>query len=157
MSAAKPSLRCKLAGWVVLAGMLAVPACGERNVYAPPPPPQVTVSQPLRQAVVDYLEFTGNTEAINTVQLKARVQGFLEKILFKDGDKVKQGQLLFLIQQNTYQDQLQQAEAQILQQKANYDHAVIETARYTRLVQQKAVAQPIWITGGFNGTPSMPE
>ena len=141
MSAAKPSLRCKLAGWVVLAGMLAVPACGERNVYAPPPPPQVTVSQPLRQAVVDYLEFTGNTEAINTVQLKARVQGFLEKILFKDGDKVKQGQLLFLIQQNTYQDQLQQAEAQILQQKANYDHAVIETARYTRLVQQKAAAQ----------------
>ena len=73
----------------------------------------------MRQPVADYLEFTGNTQAINTVQLKARVQGFLEKIFFKDGDLVKKGQLLFLIQQNTYQAQLQQAEAQILQQKAN--------------------------------------
>jgi RND family efflux transporter MFP subunit len=116
-------------------------ACGEGNVYAPPPPPRVTVSQPERQPVADYLEFTGNTAAIDTVQLKARVQGYLEKILFKDGDMVKKGQLLFIIQQNTYQDQLEQAEAQILQQKANYDHAVIETARYTRLVQQKAAAQ----------------
>ena len=116
-------------------------ACGDRNVYAPPPPPQVTVVQPVRQEVTDYLEFTGNTQAINTVQLRARVQGFLEKVFFKDGDMVKKGQLLFLIQQNTYQDQLAQAEAQVLQQKANYDHAVIETARYTKLVQQKAAAQ----------------
>lgn len=68
----------KLAGWAILCGLLVIMACGERNVYAPPPPPQVTVSQPLSQPVVDYLEFTGNTQAINTVQLKARVQGFLK-------------------------------------------------------------------------------
>jgi RND family efflux transporter MFP subunit len=135
--------RGKPAGWAILCAMLAMAlaACGESNVYVPPPPPRVTVAHPVRQPVVDYLEFTGNTQAIKTVQLKARVQGFLEKILFKDGDMVKKGQLLFIIQQNTYQDQLAQAEAQILQQKANYDHAVIETARYTRLVQKKAAAQ----------------
>ena len=126
---------------VFWAGIMANMACGDRNVYAPPPPPQVTVVQPVRQEVSDYLEFTGNTQAINTVQLRARVQGFLEKVFFKDGDMVKKGQLLFLIQQNTYQDQLAQAEAQVLQQKANYDHAVIETARYTKLVKQKAAAQ----------------
>jgi RND family efflux transporter MFP subunit len=120
---------------------MVIGACGEGNVYAPPPPPRVTVAQPSRQTMVDYLTFTGNTQAIKTVQLKARVQGFLEKIYFKDGDIVKKDQMLFLIQQNTYQDQLQQAEAQILQQKANYDHAVVETARFTRLVQQKAAAQ----------------
>jgi len=137
----EPSRRGKLANYAIVCGLLAIMACGEGNVYAPPPPPRVTVSQPERQPVADYLEFTGNTEAINTVQLKARVQGYLEKILFKDGDMVKKGQLLLIIQQNTYQDQLAQAEAQILQQKANYDHAVIETARYTRLVQQKAAAQ----------------
>lgn len=133
----------KQVGWAGLGFMLAMTsfACGEGNVYAPPPPPRVTVAQPSRQTVVDYLTFTGNTQAIKTVQLKARVQGFLEKIYFKDGDMVKKGQLLFLIQPNTYQDQLQQAEAQILQQKANYDHAVIETARFTKLVQQKAAAQ----------------
>ena len=61
---------------------MAILAC-ESNVYAPPPPPRVTVTQPSRQPVMDYLNFTGNTQAINTVQLKARVQGFLEKILFQ--------------------------------------------------------------------------
>ena len=133
----------KPVGWAGLGFMLAmvICACGERNVYAPPPPPRVTVAQPSRQTVVDYLTFTGNTQAIKTVQLKARVQGFLEKILFKDGDMVKKGQLLFLIQQNTYQDQLEQAKARVLQQKANLDHAVIETDRFTKLVKQKAAAQ----------------
>ena len=131
------------ARWAACSGLLAaaILACGEKNVYAPPPSPRVTVAHPSRQPVVDYLKFTGNTQALKTVQLRARVQGFLDKILFKDGDLVKKGQLLFIIQQNTYEDQLQQAEAQILQQKANYDHAVIETARYTRLVKLKAAAQ----------------
>jgi RND family efflux transporter MFP subunit len=134
-------MRGKLAGWALLGALLLIMACGQGNVYAPPPPPQVTVVHPVRQMVVDYLEYTGNTQAINTVQLQARVQGFLEKVFFKDGDMVKKGQLLFLIQPNTYQAQLEQAEAQILQQKANYEHAVIETARYTKLVKQRAAAQ----------------
>ncbi len=133
--------RWKAAGWAGLAALLAVMACGERNVYAPPPPPQVTVTQPRREPVTDYLEFTGNTQAINTVTLRARVEGYLEKVFFQDGDQVKKGQLLFLIQQNTYEAKLQQAESMILQQKANYDHAAIETERYTKLVKQKAAAQ----------------
>jgi RND family efflux transporter MFP subunit len=126
---------------VLLGGLMLIAGCGQGNVYAPPPPPQVTVAHPVRQMVVDYLDYTGNTQAINTVQLQARVQGFLEKVYFKDGDMVKKDQLLFLIQQNTYQAQLGQAEAQVLQQKANYEHAVIETDRYTKLVKQKAAAQ----------------
>jgi RND family efflux transporter MFP subunit len=133
--------RRPLAGWALLGALLLILGCGQGNVYAPPPPPQVTVEHPVRRMVADYLEYTGNTQAINTVQLQARVQGFLEKVFFKDGDLVKKGQLLFLIQQNTYQAQLEQAEAQILQQKANYEHAVIETARYTKLVKQRAAAQ----------------
>ena len=116
-------------------------ACGQGNVYAPPPPPQVTVVHPERRMVTEYLEYTGNTQAINTVQLQARVQGFLEKVFFKDGDVVKKGQLLFLIQQNTYQAQLEQAEAQVLQQKANYEHAAIEATRYAKLVKKRAAAQ----------------
>jgi RND family efflux transporter MFP subunit len=133
--------RRKLAGWALLGALTFIMACGQGNVYAPPPPPQVTVVHPERRMVTEYLEYTGNTQAINTVQLQARVQGFLEKVFFKDGDVVKKGQLLFLIQQNTYQAQLEQAEAQILQQKANYEHAAIETTRYTRLVKQRAAAQ----------------
>jgi RND family efflux transporter MFP subunit len=135
------SIKGKLAGWALICGLLFIPACGERNVYAPPPPPEVTVSQPVSRSVVDYLEFTGNTQAINTVELRARVQGYLEKVYFKDGDMVKKGQRLFLIQQDTYQAQLKQAEAQILQQKANLEHAILETARYTKLVQKEAASQ----------------
>ena len=131
----------KPAVWAMLGGILVTLACGERNVYAPPPPPQVTVSQPVRQQVTDYLEFTGNTQAINTVQLRARVQGFLEKVFFQDGDLVTKGQLLFLIQQNTYEAKLQQGEAEVLRTKASYNYAVIQVDRYTKLVQQKAAAQ----------------
>lgn len=143
MTVAKPMsfIGWKPAGWVALGGILVILACGERNVYAPPPAPQVTVSRPTRQPVTDYLEFTGNAQAINTVQLRARVEGYLEKVFFQDGDRVKKGQLLFLIQQNTYQAKLQQAEAQILAQKASLDHAQIEFDRFSRLVKQKAAAQ----------------
>jgi RND family efflux transporter MFP subunit len=138
---AESGKRWKLAGWPLFGALLFIMACGQGNVYAPPPPPQVTVVHPVRRMVVEYLEYTGNTQAINTVQLQARVQGFLEKVFFKDGDVVKKGQLLFLIQQNTYQAQLEQAEAQVLQQKANYEHAAIEATRYAKLVKQRAAAQ----------------
>jgi RND family efflux transporter MFP subunit len=129
-----------LAGLIILATLMTA-ACGEKNTYVAPPPPKVTVSQAVKQPVTDYLEFTGNTQAINTVQLKARVEGYLEKVFFKDGDQVKKGQLLFLIQQNTYEAKLQQAEAEILSQKAKLFHAQTEYARFTKLVTQKAAAQ----------------
>lgn len=124
-----------------LAGLLVLAGCGGRNVYQPPPPPAVTVSRPVRQAVTDYLELTGNTQAINTVQLRARVQGYLEKVFFKDGDRVTKGQLLFLIQQNTYQARLEQAKANVLAQQANLEHAQTEYARYSNLVRQRAASQ----------------
>jgi RND family efflux transporter MFP subunit len=125
--------------FLVCAVLLA--ACGEKNVYVPPPPPEVSVSQPLSRPVTEYLEFTGNTQAFNTVQLKARVGGYLEKVFFQDGDRVKKGQLLFLIQQNTYEAKLKQAEAEILANKARLEHAQTEFERFSRLVQQKAAAQ----------------
>jgi RND family efflux transporter MFP subunit len=128
-------------GVLLLTIITFVAACREQNVYAPPPPPEVTVSKPALQSVTDYVEFTGNTQAIKTVQLVARVQGYLEKVLFQDGDGVKKGQLLFLIEQDTYEAQLKQAEAQILQQKANLDHAQIEFVRFSDLLRKNAAAQ----------------
>ncbi len=118
-----------------------VAGCGDKNTYVPPPPPEVTVSQPVKQQVSEYLEFTGNTQAINTVQLVARVQGYLKQVYFHDGDLVKKGQPLFLIQQDTYQARLQQAEAQMLQKKASLAHAQTELRRFADLVRQHAAAQ----------------
>ena len=69
------------------------------------------------------------------------MEGYLEKVYFQDGDLVKKGQLLFLIQPNTYQAKLEQAEAEVLRQKAALDHARTEFQRFSRLVKQKAAAQ----------------
>jgi RND family efflux transporter MFP subunit len=91
--------------------------------------------------VTDYLEFTGNTAAFNKVQLRARVEGYLEKVLFQDGDLVKKGQLLFLIQQNTYEAKLKQAESEVLANKARLWHAETEFVRFSGLVKEKAAAQ----------------
>ena len=133
--------RRALAVMLSLATLAVSAGCGDKAAFTPPPPPKVTVSQPVTQPVTDYLEFTGNTQAINTVQLKARIEGYLEKVFFKDGDRVQKGQLLFLIQQNTYEAKLKQAEAEILAQKAKLFHAQTEYARFTKLVTQKAAAQ----------------
>jgi RND family efflux transporter MFP subunit len=95
----------------------------------------------VRRAVTEYLELTGNTQAVNTVQLVARVAGYLEKVFFRDGQLVEKDQLLFLIQQNTYQNNLQQAEAAILLQKAQMEYAQIQLDRYTALLQQNAASQ----------------
>jgi RND family efflux transporter MFP subunit len=115
-------------------------ACKEKTPPAPPPP-KVTVAQPVKRTVTDSLELTGNTQAVKTVQVVARVSGYLEKVLFQDGQLVKEGQLLFLIQQNTYQANLQQAEAAISMQKAQLEYAATEFARYAKLVKEKAASQ----------------
>ncbi len=115
-------------------------ACEEKRSFVPPPPPKVTVSQPVEREVTVYREFTGNTQAINTVQLVARIEGYLDKVLFQDGEYVKKGQLLLVIQQNTYEDNVQQAEATLLSNKALLDYAEIEFTRYSQLFKQNAAA-----------------
>jgi RND family efflux transporter MFP subunit len=125
---------------VCLMLLILLAACGEKRPPVPPPP-KVTVAQPVQRMVTDYLDLTGNAQAVKTVQLQARVAGYLDKVLFQDGQPVKEGQLLFLIQQNTYQDNLRQAEAAIAQIKAQLDYAEIQLTRYSNLVQQKAASQ----------------
>jgi len=106
-----------------------------------PAPTTVTVAKPVRQIVTDFLEFTGNTAATDSVSLVARVEGYLEKVHFTDGSPVKKGDLLFTIQQDQYKAQLQQAEAQVAAQKAALRHAETELARYTALVKEDAATQ----------------
>ncbi|OPY62558.1 MAG: Efflux pump periplasmic linker BepF [Syntrophorhabdaceae bacterium PtaU1.Bin034] len=126
--------------FLVLLG-LSAPGCRQKPKQEPPPPPAVTVARPVEQRVTDFIEVTGNTQAVKTVQLRARVGGYLEKVLFQDGQLVKAGQLLFLIQQNTYQANIQQAEGTILLQKAQLEYATTELTRYSKLLLQKAAAQ----------------
>ena len=133
--------RCARAMAVLIAILVFPAGCGRKENKFVPPPPKVTVSKPVRQEVTDYLEFTGKTQAVNTVQLVARVEGYLEKVLFRDGEIVKKGALLFQIQQDTYRAMLKEAEGNVLTQKARIDHARIELARNSDLYKQKAAAQ----------------
>src|SRR5947207_11396678 len=128
--------------WLVLSVLLALQAgCKEPAKPPPPPPPKVTVAQPVQQAVTDSLDLTGNTQAIYTVQLVARVVGYLEKVLFQDGQQVKKGQPLFVIQQNTYEDNLRQAEAAVLQYRAQVQWTKSQLTRYSNLNQHNAAAR----------------
>lgn len=135
------NLRFGLSWLIPVFLVLLTGACHDKPKAPPPAPPAVTVAQPLQRSATDYLELTGNTQAVMTVQLRARVSGYLEKVFFQDGQFVNEGQLLFLIQQNTYQDSLRQAEAAISLQKAQLEYASAQFVRYSELFNRKAAAQ----------------
>jgi RND family efflux transporter MFP subunit len=129
------------AGAFALLALAVVCGCKTAPSVAPQTPPSVTVAHPLGRSVSDYFDFTGNTAAINSVTLVARVEGYLEKIHFTDGAVVRKGQLLFTIQQDQYKAQLQQAIANVAAQKAALWHAKVEFERYSRLLKQDAATQ----------------
>jgi membrane fusion protein, multidrug efflux system len=122
------------------AAFLTLTACAE-NVYAPPPPPRVIVEQPLKQPVTRFIELTGNTQAFNQVDLEARVQGFLDKINYQDGALVKKGTVLFVIQQNSYQAQLDQAKASVVGAQAELKKSQAEFERQAELIGKQVSTQ----------------
>ena len=107
------------------------------------PGPTIPVVLPKVQKVTEYIQLTGNAESVNTVKLIARVQGYLEKIHFQDGQIVKKGDLLFTIQQEQYKAQLIQAESQVKAQEAALFLANTEVKRYSALQKKGAAAQVV--------------
>jgi RND family efflux transporter MFP subunit len=105
------SLRRSLSFGTACTLALTLSACGAKNAFVPPPPPKVEVATPAKQTVTRYLEATGNTAAVNSTTLVARVQGFIQAIKYNDGDAVKAGTVLFVIEQKPYQLALEQAQA----------------------------------------------
>jgi len=105
---------------MVVAGFLA--ACGEQQAPAAgaaPPPPQVSVAKPVQKSVTERDEYVGRFVAFDYVEVRARVSGYLEKIHFKDGQLVKQGDPLFTIDPRPFKAAVAQAKASIEQAKAN--------------------------------------
>jgi multidrug efflux system membrane fusion protein len=121
---------------------LALAGCGgSRNSYVPPPPPKVVVAQPVQGPVTLYLNLTGNTVAFHSVNLVARVQGYLESIDYKDGAAVTKGTQLFGIERDVYQAQLDQAKAQLAHDQAVLAEAQRNLARYQELARTNAIAR----------------
>jgi membrane fusion protein, multidrug efflux system len=121
--------------------LLLLAGCGKDNAYVPPPPPQVTVSRPVQRTVADTIELTGNIQSSNTVDLVARVTGYLQSVNFKDGSFVKKGDLLFVIEPESYQANVQLAAATVEQQQATLTQATSEYERQQRLIKQKATSE----------------
>src|SRR5687767_7394466 len=85
--------------------------CEEGNQFVPPPPPEVTVATPVQREVADSIDFTGTTQATAEVELRPRVSGYLERIEFQDGQMVKEGDPLFIIEQDPFEAELEAAQA----------------------------------------------
>ena len=93
---------------IALGVMLLLVGCKPENKFAPPPPPRVQVAPPLEQKITRYVEATGNLSPVNQVDLVARVSGFLQEIGYRDGEMVKQGNKLFVVEPRPYLNQLQE-------------------------------------------------
>lgn len=104
-------LRSALGCAAIIGLALLLSGCKKSNQYAPPPPPKVSVARPIAEKITRYLEATGNTAAIASVDLVARIQGFVQDISYTDGATVKKGDILFTIEPLPYQAKLQQAQA----------------------------------------------
>lgn len=128
-------------GGMALCAALLLVACEEKNTYVPPPPPTVTVAPVLEKPVTRFLELTGNTAAINSVDLNARVQGFLTSINYKDGALAKKGSVLFVIEQDQYKAQVEQAKATLAANQAQQVQAEAEYNRQFQLAKQDFASQ----------------
>src|ERR1700722_902432 len=131
--------RCLRLAVLAQVAALALAACGSKNAYVPPPPPKVTVAQPVQKPVTLYAYLTGNTAPFNSVSLVARVPGFLESIDYKDGAAVTKGTLLFGIERDVYQAQLDQVKAQLARDQAILKEAQVDFARYQDLAKTNAI------------------
>ena len=115
-------------------------ACGRQEGPAPPPPaPPAVVVSPVPAATVPlYREYVARTEARETVAIRSRVDGFLEKVLFEEGRQVKAGQLLFVIDQRPFKAALQEARGSLAQAQASLNKARKDVARLQPLVAESA-------------------
>jgi membrane fusion protein, multidrug efflux system len=128
-------------GLLLVVSGLALAACNAKNAYVPPPPPKVVVAQPIERPVTLYFELTGNTTAFNSVDLVARVEGFLDSIEYQDGARVPKGKELFGIEINQYQAQLDQAKSQLASDQANLAYNQAEYQRQATLAKQDYASQ----------------
>ncbi|MDB5460212.1 MAG: multidrug-efflux system secretion protein HlyD family [Caulobacteraceae bacterium] len=125
--------------FLILLG-LAAASCGKAEKPAPPAP-TVTVAQPLQKDVVDWDDFVGRFEAVDQVDIRPRVSGYLQSIGFRDGEVVRKGQVLFVIDPRPYQAAVDQARAQATRAQATLANAKTALDRGQVLLTARAISQ----------------
>jgi RND family efflux transporter MFP subunit len=115
--------------------------CERKSETRTPPPPEVIVSQPLKKEVTQYLEFTGTTAALEFVQIRARVEGWLDSISFEPGSEVKKGDLLFVIDPRPFQAQVDEREASLKGREAELQLKEANLRRAQHLLSTASISQ----------------
>jgi RND family efflux transporter MFP subunit len=131
---------------LVLAGALALAGCedsssGQAGAAARAAPPEVTVAHPRAQKLVEWTEFTGRFEAVEWVEVRARVAGYLNSVDFRDGQLVERGQLLFLIDPRPFEVALKEAQADLASAEAQAKLAELEFQRISELTESPAFSR----------------
>lgn len=129
--------------YIILSTLLIVTACGNSNQQAPagPPPMQVGMQSVGKTNTVFYDEYPAIVQALNEVELRTQVNGYITGIYFKEGEKVKKGQKLYSIDQQQYEAAYQQALANLAVQEANYSRVQKDVERYRELSKNDAIAK----------------
>jgi RND family efflux transporter MFP subunit len=132
-----------LPGLVLIAGIgLALGGCARSPSEAPRPAAvPVTVSYPVRRAVTDFVDYTGRTAAVDSVEVRAHVWGYLKKVNFKEGELVKKGDVLFELDPRPYEALLNQAKAKVALDKAQLKYDAAEYQRYLTLIRTGAASR----------------
>ena len=134
-------MRTKCLLFVLGFGLLLPAACGPENKFVPPPPPTVTVEHPAIRDVTTYMSYTGQTAALDTVEIRSRVTGFLKSVEFEDGIRVEQGDLLYVIEQEPFIAALNSATASLRSAIAERDLQKALLERLTDAVSRGAGSQ----------------
>lgn len=126
---------------MVAALAAALASCGEgqKQQQAGPPPPAVTVAPPVKRTVTDYDEYVGRFVAVNSVEIRARVSGYLDAVHFTDGQLVKDGDLLFTIDKRSFQNAVAQARATLAAAQSNLAFTEADFTRGQQLVKEKTI------------------
>jgi membrane fusion protein, multidrug efflux system len=120
----------------LLAGCDSKPVAG-----SVPPPPPVTVAHPLQKTITEWDEYTGRFTALESVEVRARVSGYIDSIHFNEGQMVKQGDLLFVIDPRPYRLAVEQAKADVERAKAKLEIASLDVQRGTPLARTQALTE----------------
>lgn len=129
------------AAFLMTAAVLALAGCGQRQQAAAPPPPTVTVAKPAQHTIVDQDEYVGRFVAVDSVEIRSRVSGYLSEIHFTDGQMVHQGDLLFTIDRRPFQIVLDQMRANLAQARANLAFTEADLARGQELLHNKTITE----------------
>ena len=132
LSPLRPAMALLLAGWL---------GSGCEKAQSAPPPPQVTVAPAITRTVSDEDEFTGHFESVNSVEVRPRVGGFVERVAFTEGAIVHQGDVLFTIDARPYEAEVARAEAALAQARTRKELADMELERAQRLVSTQAISR----------------